>query len=208
MTTRLQIGLREEQEQEQEDIVYADAMREMLQRASIDVKLKILRHVMHDGSNSNEKMFLCLKLLGLMDDSVFAFEESVLGAIFDLAFYVRYGVCRLYLNFIRKSGHTGIFADFEMMDRICAGWRSVTLSGHTELVCSACFSPDGTKIVTASWDNTAKVWDIASGECEHTLEGHTNYVMSACFSPDGSKIVTASDDETAKIWYVKRYQMK
>ena len=45
MMTRLQKRLREEEEQEQEDIVYADAMREMLQRASIDVKLQILRHV-------------------------------------------------------------------------------------------------------------------------------------------------------------------
>ena len=112
MMTRLQKRLREEEEQEA--IVYADAMREMLQRASIDVKLQILRHVMHDGSNSNEKKFLCLKLLGLMDDSVFAFEESVLRSVFDLAFCVRYGVCRLYLNFIRKSGHTGVFADFEI----------------------------------------------------------------------------------------------
>ena len=151
MMTRLQKRLREEQE----DIVYADAMREMLQRASIDVKLQILRLVMHDGSNSNEKMFLCLKLLGLMDDSVFAFEESVLRSVFDLAFCVRYGVCRLYLNFIRKSGHTGVFADFEMMDRMCAGWRSVSLSGHTEQVWSACLSPDGSKIVTASFDKIA-----------------------------------------------------
>merc|ERR1712178_681613 len=92
MMTQHQKRLREEQEQE--DIAYADAMREMLQRASVDVKLQILRHVMHDGSNSNEKMFLCLKLLGLMDDSVFAFEESVLRSIFDLAFCIRNGVCR------------------------------------------------------------------------------------------------------------------
>ena len=158
MMTRHQKRLREEQEQEA--IAYADAQREMLQRASIDVKLQILRHVMQDGSNSNEKMFLCLKLLGLMDDSVFALDASVLRAIFDLAFCVRYGVCRLYLNFIRKSGHTGMFADFEMMDRICAGWRSVSLSGHTDDVRSACFSPDGSKIVTASDDETAKIWYV------------------------------------------------
>merc|ERR1711912_111578 len=111
-------------------------------------------------------MFLCLKLLGLMGDSAFDLDESVLRAIFDLAFCVRYGVCRLYLNFIRKSGHTDIFADFEMMDRMCAGWRSVTLSGHTDQVSSACFSPDGSKIVTACSDGTAKVWHVSSGECE------------------------------------------
>ena len=153
-------------------------------------------------------MFLCLKLLGLMDDSVFDLDESVLRSVFDLAFCVRYGVCRLYLNFIRKSGHTGMFADFDLMDRICAGWRSVSLSGHTDDVRSACFSPDGSKIVTASGDRTAKIWDVCSGECDRTLKGHIDDVNTACFSPDGSKIVTASDDKTAKIWYEKRYQMK
>merc|ERR1711988_594915 len=137
-----------------------------------------------------------------MDDSVFDLDASVLRAIFDLAFYVRYGVCRLNLNFIRKSGHTGMFADFEMMDRFCAGWRSVTLSGHTDTVEYACFSPDGSTIVTASDDETAKIWDVCSGEYERTLEGHTTWLTSGCFSPDGSKIVTASADNTAKIWDV------
>ena len=33
------------------------------------------------------------------------------------------------------------------------------LKGHTQWVTSAAFSPDGTRIVTASWDNTARAWD-------------------------------------------------
>jgi WD40 repeat protein len=36
----------------------------------------------------------------------------------------------------------------------------MTLKGHTGPVTSASFSPDGSRIVTASWDNTAKVWDM------------------------------------------------
>ena len=48
-----------------------------------------------------------------------------------------------------------------------------TLAGHTDTVNSAAFSPDGKLVVTASDDNTAKVWDVATGEEVHTLAGHT-----------------------------------
>ena len=57
---------------------------------------------------------------------------------------------------------------------------------------SAQFSPDGTRIVTASRDKTARVWDAATGKSLATLAGHEGDVMSAQFSPDGTRIVTAS----------------
>jgi len=76
----------------------------------------------------------------------------------------------------------------------------MTLRGHSGGVWSAAFSPDGTKIVTASSDKTAKVWDAATGKELATLRGHTNSVTSAAFSPDGTKIVTASYEGTAKVW--------
>jgi len=72
--------------------------------------------------------------------------------------------------------------------------------GHTNWLSSVKFSPDGQRIVTASWDGTAKIWDASTGELLANLEGHTGVVESAVFSPDGKKIVTASDDHTAKIW--------
>ena len=62
------------------------------------------------------------------------------------------------------------------------------------------FSPDGSRIVTASRDNTARLWDAKSGAALATLSGHTAWVRSAAFSPDGSRIVTASDDHTARLW--------
>ena len=57
-------------------------------------------------------------------------------------------------------------------------------------------------MVTASGDNTAKVWDVATGKEVHTLAGHTDAVYSAVFSPDGKLVVTASGDNTAKVWDV------
>jgi hypothetical protein len=74
------------------------------------------------------------------------------------------------------------------------------LRGHTNLVTSAAFSPDGARVVTTSADRTAKVFDARAGIPLLELRGHTSGVMSAAFSPDGARIVTASGDRTAKVW--------
>ncbi len=73
------------------------------------------------------------------------------------------------------------------------------LQGHQGIVFSANFSPDGKRIVTASRDKTARIWDL-KGKPLAVLEGHQDRVVSANFSPDGKRIVTASWDKTARIW--------
>ncbi|MBX7222312.1 MAG: SUMF1/EgtB/PvdO family nonheme iron enzyme [Blastocatellia bacterium] len=75
-----------------------------------------------------------------------------------------------------------------------------TLIGHNGFVQAARFSPDNRRIVSASADLTAKIWDVASGQELRTLTGHQDVVKSVAFSPDGKKIVTASFDGTAKVW--------
>jgi energy-coupling factor transporter ATP-binding protein EcfA2 len=86
-----------------------------------------------------------------------------------------------------------------------AKWRLSV--GHDGSVSSAAFSPDGSRIVTASWDNTARIWDAASAREIAVLRGHENWVSSAAFSPDGSRIVTASWDNTARIWNARLQTM-
>ncbi|MBI4664565.1 MAG: protein kinase [Verrucomicrobia bacterium] len=75
-----------------------------------------------------------------------------------------------------------------------------TLRGHRSAISSVVFSQDGQRIVTGSWDGTAKVWVAASGEELFTLKGHTNRVTSLSVSRDGQRIVTGSSDKTAKVW--------
>jgi WD40 repeat protein len=74
--------------------------------------------------------------------------------------------------------------------------------GHSAPVVSAVFSPDETTIVSASSDNTIKLWDAANGREIQTLKGHSANVNSTTFSPDGTAIVSASLDNTVKLWDV------
>ncbi len=74
------------------------------------------------------------------------------------------------------------------------------LTGHGDWVRHATYSQDGARIVTASEDATARVWDARTGTSLIVLRGHQGKLYSAAFSPDGSHIVTASGDKTARIW--------
>ena len=65
------------------------------------------------------------------------------------------------------------------------------LAGHTRLVTSVAFSPDGRRLVTASRDRNAILWDVASGKPLRVLRAHFNAVNDARFSPDGRWILTA-----------------
>ena len=80
------------------------------------------------------------------------------------------------------------------------GQPLASLQGHTARVNSAAFSPDGKRVVTASDDSTARVWDAATGQPLASPQGHTAWVNSAAFSPDGKRVVTASVDNTARVW--------
>ena len=68
------------------------------------------------------------------------------------------------------------------------------------VVNSAQFSPDGQRVVTASEDKTARLWDAASGKPIGEPMKHEEQVYSAQFSPDGQRVVTASEDKTARLW--------
>jgi WD40 repeat protein/serine/threonine protein kinase len=75
-----------------------------------------------------------------------------------------------------------------------------TFEGHQDRIVDLAVSPDSTRFVTASWDRTARVWDIRSGTLAATLEGHEDGITSVAFSPDGARVLTASFDGTARTW--------
>jgi WD40 repeat protein len=80
-------------------------------------------------------------------------------------------------------------------------------SGHSLDVLSVCFSPDETKLATASTDNTIKIWDIATGREIVTLADHIAEVQKVEFTKDGTKLISSSWDRTVKIWDTRTWNL-
>src|SRR5262249_23740989 len=75
-----------------------------------------------------------------------------------------------------------------------------TFSGHRNGILTVNFSPDGSRIVACSRDQTASLLDGTSGKLIRELLGHTGDVVSAVFSPNSKRLVTSSSDQTLRIW--------
>jgi WD40 repeat protein len=71
---------------------------------------------------------------------------------------------------------------------------------HYDAVRGVVFSPDGSHLATASYDETVKVWDVESGELLKTLEGHNHWVECVAYSADGKLLASGGRDVTVKIW--------
>ena len=74
------------------------------------------------------------------------------------------------------------------------------LGQHRSTITSLVFSPDGTSLASASWDQTARLWDMVHREERIALRGHKERLADLAFSPDGQMIVTSSQDYTARVW--------
>ncbi|HTV49782.1 MAG TPA: protein kinase [Steroidobacteraceae bacterium] len=81
-----------------------------------------------------------------------------------------------------------------------ADMQLAALVGHSDRLWGVAYSHDGRRIVTGSYDHTARVWDAATGRPELVLRGHTAPVVTAAFSPDDRRILTGSSDHSARIW--------
>jgi WD40 repeat protein/serine/threonine protein kinase len=78
----------------------------------------------------------------------------------------------------------------------------LTLRGHTGGVFAVAYSPDCQRLATGGSDNTARIWDTATGRQITCLRGHKGPLNGIAWSPDGKRLATASYDGTARIWDV------
>ncbi|HEX7840282.1 MAG TPA: AAA family ATPase [Kofleriaceae bacterium] len=74
------------------------------------------------------------------------------------------------------------------------------LVGHSKGVCTCVVTPDGLRVVSASWDETLKVWDLESGRVLATFAGYASRVTAYAVTPDGLRVVSGSEDQTLKVW--------
>ena len=75
-----------------------------------------------------------------------------------------------------------------------------TLVGHTREVTAVAIAPDGKTAISASWDQTLKIWNTETGTELRTLNGHTEGVRAVAIAPDGKTVISASADSALKIW--------
>ena len=61
-------------------------------------------------------------------------------------------------------------------------------------------SSDGAYALSASWDKTLRLWELATGTTTRRFVGHTNDVLSVSFSADNRQIVSGARDKSIKLW--------
>jgi WD40 repeat protein len=89
---------------------------------------------------------------------------------------------------------------FAVFDATSGKQTAIFNHGHSGSIRNYTFSPDSSRLVSASDDKTARVWDVARGTLLAACRGHASKVLSGTFSPDGSRVVTSSADATVRQW--------
>lgn len=92
-------------------------------------------------------------------------------------------------------------------DRDITFWSVATgkvikvLKGHTESIAEGglAFHPTQPWLASASYDKTARIWDLTTDKTRYVLE-HTDDVANVIFSPNGEQLATSSDDKNVRLW--------
>jgi WD40 repeat protein len=81
-----------------------------------------------------------------------------------------------------------------------AGTILFTYRGHSKSATAVAWSPDRTRIASASADKTVQIWNAATGQILFTYRSHSESVTAVAWSPDGTRITSGSQDKTVQVW--------
>ena len=81
-------------------------------------------------------------------------------------------------------------------------WGLEHYLSHEGPVGGAVFNGDETRVLSWSWDKTARLWDAATGEQIGPSLTHEGAVLGAVFNGDETRVLSWSDDKTARLWDV------
>src|SRR5713226_9546245 len=116
---------------------------------------------------------------------------------------VKPGVDGLSLS---RDGKTLVVAGGDAKIRfidMTTGQAQRTLTGHTNAIYRAVFSPDEKLLASSSRDRTARIWDVSTGRELQKLNGFRCSVKAVAFSPDSQMLAASGNDGMLKLWDVK-----
>lgn len=96
------------------------------------------------------------------------------------------------------GGAPGSSGEVQVFDAKTFSKVGPTLEGHTDVVMSVAWSPDGKWLATGAQDKTARLWQWPEGKELKVFKDHSDGVTRVCFSPDGKALYTASMDHNLR----------
>jgi len=159
------------------------------------------------GGFGHPRYFPQIKYLGMYKDSTFILWSAISRKAVEIKIPELTRVPHLYS--FSPDGHWLLLAQIAgggspnpIVVRLSEHKFVDVLSGFHETVMSMRFSPDSSRLVTASEDGKIRIWSVPDWKLLETLSGHKGPVRWAEFSPDGRWVVSGGEDHTVRIWSV------
>ncbi|CUA78397.1 Transcription initiation factor TFIID subunit 5 [Rhizoctonia solani] len=101
------------------------------------------------------------------------------------------------------SAPSSLIGHIYLIDASCGRFfSSISHTNNHDIRCLA-FSPDGTRIVSGTFEGAIWMWDVNSGQLvQGLITGHGGDIRSIIYTHDGSRIISGSEDQTIRVWDV------